>query len=178
MKQVLPQQCPVPFLYLTWILYLGGLGYLLLQGELAFGAVWLVVFPLALWAYVSVFPGISHWLGYGRVADEPADGASQSSARVKLYTALGCPFCPIVEERVRELQGSMGFELEQIDASLKPDLVVRKAIRSVPVVEVEDRRITGHATSRELVAFITGEAERALSEEKRADRRLARLRPS
>lgn len=48
----------------------------------------------------------------------------------------------------------MGFELETIDVTLKPELLRRKGILAVPVVEVGGRRIVGHATSRQLADLI------------------------
>ncbi|MFQ5690706.1 MAG: glutaredoxin family protein, partial [Gemmatimonadota bacterium] len=72
---------------------------------------------------------------------------------------LGCPFCPLVEGRLRTLAEEMGFEFEHVDVTLRPELVRTKRIRSVPVVEVGDRRLVGNATSRELVDLIAGRVE-------------------
>lgn len=160
MKRMLPQECPVVFLYLTWLVYAGGLGYFVAKGELVLGTVWLVAYPVLLRGYVLVFPRISRWLGYGRVDDEAAGGTGPSSTRVVLYTAAGCPFCPIVERRLRELQARMAFDLDQVDVTLRPELLIRKGIRAVPVVEVGEQRITGHATSRELARLISEDGER------------------
>jgi glutaredoxin len=160
MKALLPQECPLLFLYLTWALYVTGLIYFPMRGEWAPAGAWLVVFPLALWGYVRIFPRISQVLGYGRVDDVAALRTSRSSPKtVTMYSSLGCPFCPIVEERLRALEVELGFELTHVDVTLKPGLARAKKIRSVPVVEVEDRRLVGHATTQELAILIAGEAE-------------------
>lgn len=156
MKRLMPQECPIAFVYLTAALYVAGLAYLALSGELAGTVAWLVVFPLAILGYIRIFPRVSAWLGYGRVDDEAPSSASRSSRVVTVYRAAVCPFCPLVEERLRALQEEMGFELEHVDLTLRPDLVRAKKIRSVPVVEVGGRRHVGNATSRELADLIAG----------------------
>lgn len=159
MKALLPQECPLAFLYLTWLLYAAGPVFFVVRGEPILAGVWLVAFPLALWGYVRIFPGISEFLGYGRVDDEAAPASALSSEAVTMYGSLGCPFCPIVERRLRELEGEMGFEFRYVDVTLKPELALAKKIRSAPLVEVGDRRWVGHATTQELARLITGEAE-------------------
>jgi glutaredoxin len=133
--------------------------YLPVRGELLFAAVWLVAFPLALWGYVRVFPRISHFLGYGRVEDVAAANTPQSKQLVTMYSSLGCPFCPLVEKRLRALEKEMGFEFTYVDVTLKPELVRGKNIRSVPVIEVDDRRLVGNATTQELANLIAGDPE-------------------
>jgi hypothetical protein len=39
--------------------------------------------------------------------------------------------------------------------TLKPDLLVSKGIKALPVVEIGDTHRTGNATSEELAAFIS-----------------------
>jgi glutaredoxin len=92
-----------------------------------------------LWLYVSAFPSISRLLGYGSVA------------------AVGCPFCPIVRHRLHALREALGFELEEIDVTLRPGLLVAKGIRAVPVVEVGGHTHVGNATTAELESFIAME---------------------
>ncbi len=75
-----------------------------------------------------------------------------------MYSSSGCPFCPIVERRLRDLQQEMRFELQHIDVTVRPGLVKAKKIKSVPVVEVGGRRLVGHATTRDLADLI-GAAE-------------------
>jgi glutaredoxin len=157
MKRIMPQECPLAFVYLTWLLYAAGLVYFPIRGNWPLAGVWLLALPLALWGYVSAFPRISRFLGYGRVDDVPAPDPARSSRTVTMYSSLGCPFCPVVERRLRALEQEMGFELKVVDVTLKPDLVLGKRIRSVPVVEVDDTRIVGHATSEQLADLITEE---------------------
>lgn len=154
LKQLLPQRCPIAFLYVTWLLYLAGLIFFPVVGDYIAAVAWLVALPAALWAYVRLFPHICEYLGYGRVDDVAPASVERRPVRVTVYTSLGCPFCPIVESRLKALQQDMGFELEQVDVTLRPYTVTAKNIRSVPVVEVGNRRLVGHATTRELAALI------------------------
>ncbi len=159
------QQCYLVAIYLNWLVLVAGLGYLLLTHHYGFAIAWLVVLPLAMWAYFRVFPSISRAMGYGNVDDKPAHDAdrpelhhSGSQLTVTLYTALGCPFCPIVEKRLQALRESMNFEIEKIDVTLRPDLLVSKGIRAVPVIEIGERRVEGNATSEKLTNLILGES--------------------
>jgi glutaredoxin len=161
MKQLLPQNCPLVFLWLTWLLFLAGLVYLPLRGEFGLAAVWLVAVPVAIWGYVRVFPRISQYLGYGRVDDVAAGTVSTTQTTVTLYTSAGCPFCSIVETRLKALQRDMGFQLRRVDVTLRPNVLVSRGIRAVPVVEVEDRRAVGNATSEALAGLIVGSARTA-----------------
>lgn len=150
------QQCHLAFIYLSWVTYLGGLGWLLWRGLYLVALFWLILIPLVQWGYVRVFPRISSLMGYGRVDDQQAPTVTQAPVRVTLYTALGCPFCPLIEQRLEALQKSMGFRLENIDVTLRPELLATKGIRSVPVVESGERRLTGLATTSQLAALIQG----------------------
>lgn len=157
------QQCYLAVIYLNWLLLAGGVGYLLFRHRYAFAIAWLIVLPLALYAYIRIFPAISQTMGYGKVEDTPArllQGSDhQSEARtltVNLYTALGCPFCPIVEERLHALQPNLKFQINRIDVTLRPNLLTSKGIRAVPVVEVAGRRCDGNATSEQLSKLILG----------------------
>ena len=156
------QQCHLAAIYLNWLLLVAGLGYLLFTHHYGFAIAWLVALPLALWIYLRVFPSISQAMGYGKVDDKPADRPEPrhngSQLTVTLYTALGCPFCPIVEKRLQALRESMNFEIEKIDVTLRPDLLASKGIRAVPVIEVGERRIEGNATSEKLTHLILGES--------------------
>lgn len=156
MKQLMPQQCPIAFIYATWALYIAGLVYLPLRGQWLPALVWLVVVPLFLWLYVRGFPRISEFLGYGRVDDVAAGPVQGGAGKVTMYGAAACPFCPIVRQRLNALQREMGFDLQYVDVTLKPGLLASKGIKAVPVVEVGDRRIVGHATSRQLSELVSG----------------------
>ncbi len=152
----MPQRCPMAFIYLSWALLIGGLAFFLLTGRYGFAVAWVVAVPLAGWAYVRTFPRTSRFLGYGRVDDRPAERVAPTRAAVTFYAALGCPFCPVVKRRLQALRERMGFELREIDVTLRPDLLKAKGIRSVPVVEVDGRQKVGHATTEELAALIQG----------------------
>ncbi|MFQ5679438.1 MAG: glutaredoxin family protein [Gemmatimonadota bacterium] len=161
MKQLLPQRCPVAALQLSWLLYAGGLVFFAVRGEYPAVAVWLVALPAGVWAYVRLFPRLSPLLGYGSVRDVAAAPGERAEVVVTVYTSLGCPFCPIVEERLRALRSRMGFELREVDVTLKPQLRKEKGLRAVPVVEAGDRRLAGNATSHELATFISAAVERS-----------------
>lgn len=157
-RPLLKQECPLAFVVLAWSMYIGGTGLLLVLRQWFLAATWIVVAPATMWAYIRWFPAISPWMGYGHVDDVPAVPAV-SAATVTLYTALGCPFCPIVQRRLHDLQTTMGFALREVDVTGRPDILTRKGIWSVPVVEVDDRRLVGHATSERLAAFIAGRSD-------------------
>ena len=101
------------------------------------------------------FPNVSRFLGYGRVDDQLPDSPSTARVAVTFYSFFSCPFCPIVLRRLEALQQVMDFTLERIDFTLKPQIVVGKGIRSVPVVEVGNERLVGNLTSAQLAEFIS-----------------------
>ncbi|MGB6941288.1 MAG: hypothetical protein WBE37_02675 [Bryobacteraceae bacterium] len=152
------QQCTVRSLYLSGLA--GALGYL--AGLVYFACVanwmavlsWLVLIPILKWAYQRFFPQISKWRGYGPVGDKLPASVKRSSAEVTYYFLLGCPFCPIVEARLKILQKDMDFTLSKIDLTLKPQLAASKGIQSVPVVEVGQDRLIGNATTEQLAQLI------------------------
>jgi|GEM_PF-698588 len=163
-KTLLKQQCPLAFVVLAWVLYIGGSIALVFTRQWIIVGTWIVLAPVTMWAYVRWFPAISPLMGYGNV-DDVAAVPAPSTATVTLYTALGCPFCPIVARRLHELQANMGFALREVDVTARPDILTRKGVWSVPVVEVGDLRIIGHATSEQLVAFITSGTDSATQAE-------------
>lgn len=152
------QQCYLANVWLTWV------GIPLVAVLVGLKADWLggfgvlVVGIVAQIAYVRWFPRFSRWVGYGSVADQPAEkiSAQLSSLVVTLYTASVCPFCPLVRKRLMDLKAELGFELREIDVTFRPDLVLSKGLRAVPVVEANGRYRTGNATSAELLAFLKG----------------------
>jgi len=142
-------------IYLSWLAYLGGLGAAAWYSAWIFGAVWLIAGPLFQWLYIRKFPSWSETMGYGKITDESAaESLRPSTATVKLYTALGCPFCPLIEQRLESLQKATGFHLEKIDVTLRPDLLSSKGIRTVPSVEVNGRFLTGLVSTHDLAAAI------------------------
>ena len=153
------QRCTILNLYLNWTLLLGGAVFLLMTERYLLLAVWLVAAPIFQVVYVRVFPRLSHAMGYGSVEDTPATSSEHPPVDVTLYTAAGCPFCPIIEERLEALKATMGFRLTKIDVTLRPDLLAAKKIKGVPVIEVGDTLRTGNLTSQELAEMIGGAAQ-------------------
>lgn len=148
------QQCPMVFIYMSWATLIGGLAFFFVRADYVSLLAWMIVAPLAMGAYLRFFPAISRYIGYGSVDDQPAQEVSPASVKVMLYTALGCPFCPVMERRLVKLQAEMGFDLEEVDVTLKPGLLIAKGIRAVPVVEVGEQQIVGHTTSNQLTTLI------------------------
>ena len=150
------QQCYMAVIYLNWLLLAGGLIFLVVKGLYGPALLWLILIPLAMGVYIRIFPSISQLMGYGRIDDQPAKNPGQGPANVTLYTALGCPFCPVVKRRLMALRETMDFNLDEIDVTLKPGVLMEKGIRAVPVVETGDRRLTGNSTSEQLAELISG----------------------
>ncbi len=151
------QRCYLWAVWLTWL----GLPLLALLVGLRIG--WLtagfvlLVGVVGQMVYIRWFPSISRWIGYGSVADVPATSApalAGSSPHVVLYTANVCPFCPIVKRRLTDLQQRMGFELEELDVTFRPEIIRAKGLRSVPVVEANGRMLVGNATSEQLAELL------------------------
>ncbi|MGH7599176.1 MAG: glutaredoxin family protein [bacterium] len=152
--RLLKQQCPVLMLFLNWATYIGGVIFWVFQKDYVAALAWLALVPLGWWAYIRVFPAISRYIGYGSINDRPAVKLDRAAVKVVHYTAQGCPFCPVVKRRLLALQEQMAFDLEEVDVTLRPDLLIAKGIRAVPVVEVGGQRLIGHATSEQLAALI------------------------
>ena len=95
-------------------------------------------------------------MGYGSVEDKAPNKVTSAPTQVTIYTALGCPFCPIVKERLMELRRAMGFSLSEVDVTLKPGVLIAKGIRALPVVECGGWRVEGNATSERLANLIAG----------------------
>ena len=157
-KALLKQECPLAFVVLAWTMYIAGIPVLFALGQVGLMLGWIVLAPVAMWAYVHWFPSISRYMGYGRVDDRPAALAARTNAEVTVYTALGCPFCPLVKRRLTALEPRLGFHLREVDVTARPGILISKGIWAVPVVEVGDRRIVGHATTEQLADLIAGTA--------------------
>ena len=149
------QQCHISFVYGSWLILLGGLIFHLVQGNYLQAGLWVFFVGLFLWLYVRYFPSLSRYMGYGSVEDHLPKDLQQTKTNVTLYTGLGCPFCPLVKHRLQELQPKMGFNLKEIEVTIRPELLINKGIRALPVVEVGEARWIGNATSEQLAAFIT-----------------------
>jgi glutaredoxin len=155
-KALLKQECPLAFVVLAWTMYIAGIPILFALGQVGMMLAWIVLAPVAMWGYVHWFPSISRFMGYGRVDDRPAMLTARADVEVTVYTALGCPFCPIVKRRLAALEPKLGFHLREVDVTARPGILISKGIWSVPVVEVGNRRIVGHATTEQLANLITG----------------------
>jgi glutaredoxin len=152
------QQCHISFVYGSWLILAAGFFIYIFMGNIVQAVLWAGFVALFLWLYIRYFPSFAHSMGYGSVADEPARDIRHSSGKVYFYTGLGCPFCPIVRRRLIDLKGSMGFELIETDVTLKPELVIAKGIRALPVVEIGGVQWVGNATSQQLSEFIANNA--------------------
>jgi glutaredoxin len=148
------QQCPVAFVYGSWLILAAGFMYNFIRGDYVQAVFFVCFVALFLWLYVRFFPAASRFLGYGSVEDIPAKEVKYTDTDVLFYTGIGCPFCPIVKKRLEELKLKMGFRLTEIDVTLKPGLLISKGIRALPVVEVGGSQLIGNATSEHLAAFI------------------------
>lgn len=151
------QQCHLSMIWLSWAVYLGGLAGLIWERQWILAVFWLVAVPLAQGFYVRKFPAFSSAMGYGPITDQPAPSLLRPPAPsvvVTLYTALGCPFCPLMEQRLEALRTTLGFTLRKVDVTLRPDLLSARRILSVPAIEIGDRILTGLVSSEEIAAAI------------------------
>ena len=151
------QECKLIMIWFTW-LGLPALALIMgiIQGWLAAVFI-LIVGVFAQIIYIKVFPKISRLLGYGTVEDVIVDSTKKIkvSSKVILYTANVCPFCPIVKQRLIEVQKNLEFQLEEVDITFKPNLIKEKGFRSVPVIEKDGKYLVGNATSVQLNSFLT-----------------------
>ena len=153
-----PQRCTVSSLYRIWLTYAAGVIVFAVLGMWVALAVWVCAVPLGKWLQIRYYRYLSPSFGYGMLEEDRLAGPALGPTRatVTYYQALGCPFCPIVSGRLHALQQQMGFTLEVVDLTLQPQLLAKRGIRSVPVVEVGGRRLVGNATSEQLAALIAG----------------------
>ncbi len=155
------QQCNVVGLALGWICYAVGMVYFIYRHQWGIALLWMAGVLGLRWALYHFFPRVSRFLGYGRIADKfssiPSlhDNPHAAPVAVNIYTFFSCPFCPIVLARLQALQKQMGFSLKEIDVTLKPQTLMAKGIRSVPVVEVGDHRLVGNSTTEQLASLIS-----------------------
>jgi hypothetical protein len=59
-----------------------------------------------------------------------------------------------MEQRLRDLQAEMGFSIEKIDVTLRPEILVSRGIRSVPAIDTGGRILFGLVTKKALAAAI------------------------
>ena len=154
------QRCYLAAVWLTWL----GLPLLAVLVGLRLGLV-AALFVLAVGIvgqvlYLRWFAYISRWIGYGSVADTPADPAAMAGQlpRVTLYTANVCPFCPIIRRRLAELQRQNPFDVQEVDVTFRPEVIRAKGLRSVPVLEANGRLLVGNATTAQIAEFLKGAA--------------------
>lgn len=154
------QECTVQSLYLSGvmfvIIYPLGLAYFAYEANWPVFAAWLIFLPCLKWTYLRFFPRIAKWKGYGSVEDKLPANVKNARVEVTYYSLLGCPFCPIVKQRLETMQKEMDFTLTTIDLTLNPQMAASKGIRSVPVVEVGKERLIGNATTQQLAQLIAG----------------------
>lgn len=152
------QKCTVLSLYVSGvvgvILYAAGAIFFVYKHSWIEFLLWLALLPCLKWSYLRFFPRIAKWTSYGRVVDNLPTSVKRARVEVTYYSLLGCPFCPIVERRLKTLQREMDFTLTRIDLTLKPQVAASKGIRSVPVVEVGKERLVGNATTEQLAELI------------------------
>ena len=148
------QQCHISFVYGSWFILLLGLVIYVIQGNYIQAISWCIFIAFFMWLYVRSFPRISRFMGYGSVADRTSEITQKVPVDVTLYTGVGCPFCPLVKNRLKGLQVKMGFHLNEIDVTFRPELLLQKGIRALPVVEVGTTQWIGNATSEQLAEFI------------------------
>jgi thiol-disulfide isomerase/thioredoxin len=150
-----PQQCSVAGLYRIWGAYAAGLAIFAFAANWIGFGLFLLLVPIGKLVQMRFYSQLSSLFGYGPIAnDQFPPSVAISSATVTYYSALGCPFCPIVLQRLQALQKQMGFKLQTINLSLNPQLAVTRRIQSVPVVEVDGNRLVGNVTSEQLADLI------------------------
>lgn len=150
------QQCVVSSLYGVWGAYALGLIVCAAIRNWFGLLIWAAAVPLGKWAQIWLYPHLSPLFGYGSVEDEQAEALAPAPTLVTFYHALGCPFCPIVLERLKTLQGKLGFTLNSVDVTWHPQFLAGRGVRSVPVVEAGGRLLVGSATSKQLAELIAG----------------------
>jgi hypothetical protein len=149
------QSCSAAGLYRIWIAYGAGLAIFAWIGNWPAMFLWSVLVPLGKLLQLRFFPHFSILLGYGRIArDVLPTSTGTVPVAVTYYSAIGCPFCPIVLSRLEALRAVMHFHLEKVNVSLHPGLAASKGIRSVPTVEVGGNRLVGNVTSEQLARLI------------------------
>lgn len=136
------------------IIYVVGIVFLAYRRNWLILLLWLIVIPSARWASVRLSGFTTKLRGYGPVKDKLPSSVSRAPIEVAFYSHNGCPYCPIVKERLEALQKEMGFTLTKTDLSFKPQVAANKGIRSVPVVEVGSERLIGNATTEQLAQLI------------------------
>jgi hypothetical protein len=79
--------------YLSWVLYFGGLAYLGWRGHWVIGLAWLVGVPLMQWAHREL-PTIPPFTII----------AGRADLTITAYPRPGCKSCAVLQERVQDLR--------------------------------------------------------------------------
>ena len=148
------QQCYIASIYGSWLFIIAIFVFYLSGGHYLEAILLPFLVAYFLWLYVRYFPRLSQVMGYGSVDDQAAENVQHSEVKVHFYSGVGCPFCPLVKRRLTELQQRIGFTLVENDVTLKPDILIAKSIRALPVIEIGNARWVGNATSQQLAQFI------------------------
>ncbi len=154
------QQCTLARLHfglaVLAIVYVGGLFFYGHNRNWPALVLWLVLLPCARWLGLKLHPLTLKWRGDGAIADTLPPQVSNTPVEVTIYSHSGCPFCPVLKRRLKDLQKQMDFTLREIDLTMRPQVAANRGIQSVPVVEVFDNRLLGNATTDQLAEFIAG----------------------
>jgi len=154
------QQCGLTRLYFAVVMfsviYAAGIIFFAYRKNWLVLLLWLVGIPIARWASVRLSGLTTKLRGYGPLKDKLPSSVSKAPIEVAFYSHNGCPYCPIVKQRLEALQKEMGFTLTKTDLSFKPQVAASKGIRSVPVVEVGSERLVGNATTEQIAQLIAG----------------------
>jgi glutaredoxin len=157
------QFCSVAGLYRIWGAYAVGITILAVAANWIGLILFAVLVPLSKFAQIRYYRRLSPLFGYGKLAEDLPPQSTASAPRVvTFYSAMGCPFCPIVLERLEALQLKMGFKLERVNLSLHPRFAITKGLRSVPTIEVGDTRLIGNASSSQLAELIEQRGQASL----------------
>jgi len=77
-----------------------------------------------------------------------------TAKKLVYYKSVLCPFCREAGRRIRELQAQYGLDVEEIDVTWQPTLLLKKGISAVPVVECDGQTFTGLPTTKQLKELI------------------------
>ncbi len=153
------QQCYIASIYGSWLFIIAIFAFYVSRGNYLEAVLLPLFVAYFLWLYVKYFPKLSKVMGYGSVDDQVAENVQRSIVTVYFYSGIGCPFCPLVKRRLTELQQRIGFTLVEQDVTLKPDTLIAKGIRALPVIEIGNARLVGNATSQQLAQFIAANSK-------------------
>src|SRR5262249_29886958 len=98
------QFCSVVSLYRIWGAYAVGITILSVASNWIGLILFAALVPLGNFAQIRYYRRLSPLFGYGKLAkDVPPQSTASAPGVVTFYGAMGCPFCPIVLERLEAL---------------------------------------------------------------------------